>query len=386
MVAKSLAIQFEGSPEAHTRPVYRRLGLLNGLLIGLALALGAWAFDAIRVAGLPFPLAMLTILAGSLVLVALCGFAGWLTSRLAKSWLSAVLWFLTGIVATLVIGYQPYNGRTWVVWLADRRFWGLDVYPFTLPGTLAGLLVGGLLILLALTVLGLLQNYRLEGMVRELGSNERLTRGVWFRLLWPLPLVALATLVTAGSIENPAVQAVSIIHEVIEVGRTFEGDEGDLFQLGQERGISYSAIRGVRDQLTEQYTLGIGEVNAGTSTVVVVAHFDNGAWINCRVVAGQANFCEDASRPYTTGLIELINGVVAAEDCRNCQPQASEEWQNWLQERQASLGEVPRITRLAQWGGEVLMRVESSAGDMAIECWFTGLQPVQLRSCEEVGS
>jgi hypothetical protein len=329
---------------------------------------------------------MLTILAGSLVLVFICGFAGWLTSRLAKSWLSAVLWFLTGMVATLVIGYQPYNGRTWMVWLADRRFWGLDVYPFTLEGTLAGLLVGGLLILLALTVLGLLQNYRLEGMVRELGSKERLTRGVWFQLLWPLPLVALATLVTAGSIENPAVQAVSIIHEVIEVGRTFEGDEGDLFQLGQEQGVSYSAIRGVRDQLTEQYTLGIGAVNAGTSTVVVVAHFDNGAWINCRVVAGQANFCEDASRPYTTGLVELMNGVEAAEDCRNCQPEASEEWQSWLRERATALGEQPQFTRIAQWGSEVLMRVESTTGDVAIECWFTGLQPVQLRSCEEVGS
>jgi hypothetical protein len=221
-------------------------------------------------------------------------------------------------------------------------------------------------------------------MVRELGSNERFTRGVWFQLLWPLPVVALTALLTAGSIENPGVQSVSVIHEVIEVGRSFEGDEGDLFQLGQEQGVSYSAIRGVRDQLTENYTLGIGDVNPGTSTVIVVAHFDNGAWVNCRVIAGQANFCEDASRPYTTGLIELVQGVPAAEDCRNCQPQASEQWQSWLRDRQVALGERPQATRLAQWGSEVLMRVESATGDAAIECWFTGVQPVQLRRCEEV--
>ena len=40
-------------PEQHTRPAYRRLGLLNGLLIGLALGLGAWALEIVRVARLP---------------------------------------------------------------------------------------------------------------------------------------------------------------------------------------------------------------------------------------------------------------------------------------------------------------------------------------------
>jgi hypothetical protein len=379
-----LAFPFESAPEAHTRRVYRRLGLLNGLLIGLALALGAWGVETIRTLGLPYPLALPTLWLSSLALLVLCAVAGWLTSRLAKTWLSTVLWFMTGIVVALIIGYQPYNGRTWMVWLADPRFRGLDIFPYTLGGTIAGLILGGLLIQLVLTVLGIVQHYRLEGMVRELGSHEQLNRRVWFQLLWPLPLVALTTLVTASSMDNPAAEAASIIHEVIEVGRTFEGDQADLFQLGLEQGVSYGAIGGVRDQLTETYTLGVGAVNPETSTVVVVAHFDNGAWINCRVIAGQANFCEDASRPYTTGLVELIQGVPAAEDCRNCQPEASEQWQSWLRDRAVALGERPQVTRLAQWGSEVLMRVESATGDAAIECWFTGLQPVQLRSCEEV--
>jgi hypothetical protein len=375
---------FESAPETHTRGAYRRLGLLNGLLIGLALALGAWGLDAARAVRLPFPLALPAFLLSALALLTLCAAVSWLTSWLARTWLSMILWFLTGVLVMLIIGYQPFNGRTWTVWLADRRFYGLDVYPYTLQGTIAGLIIGGLFILLILTILGIFQNYRLENMVRELGASERLTRRTWFQLLLPLPIVALVAQFTSGSIDNPAVESVSIIHEVIEVGRTFEGDEGDLFRLSQEQGVGYSAIRGVRDQLTENYTLGIGDVNPTTSTAVVVAHFDNGAWVNCRVIAGQANFCEDASPPYTTGLVELIQGLPAAEDCRNCRPEASEEWQDWLRAQAVALGDRPQVTRLAQWGSEVLMRVESPAGDAAIECWFTGIQPVRLRSCVEV--
>lgn len=386
MVAKSLAIQFDSAPEAHTRKRYQQLGLLNGLLIGLALALGAWAQEAIGTIGLPYPLALPTLLVSALALIIFCAVVGWLTSRLARTWLTSICWFLAGVIVTLVIGFQPYTGRTWTIWLADTRFWGLNVFPYQAQGTLAGLIIGGFFVLLALTVLGIIQNYRLENMVGELGSARRFDRSIWIQLLWPVPVVFLVALITAGSIENPAAQSVGVIHEVIEVGRTFEGDEAELFQLSLEEGVSYSAIRGVRDQLTANYTLSIGDVNPATSSVIVVAHFDNGAWINCRVIAGQASFCEDASRPYTTGLVELINGIAAAEDCRNCQPQASAEWTSWLRARQPSLGDAPQVTRVAQWGSEVLMRLESATGDAAVECWFTGLQPVQLRSCEEVGS
>ena len=42
--------------ESHERPTYPRLGALNGFLIGLALALGAWVGEAISLAQLPIRL------------------------------------------------------------------------------------------------------------------------------------------------------------------------------------------------------------------------------------------------------------------------------------------------------------------------------------------
>ena len=55
--------------EPHERPSYRRLGTLNGLLIGLALALGAWVSEALSLAQLPIRLQHPSLVLGSLILI-----------------------------------------------------------------------------------------------------------------------------------------------------------------------------------------------------------------------------------------------------------------------------------------------------------------------------
>ena len=53
---------------------FRRLSLLNGLLIGLAFGLGAWGPEMLRVARLPVASYLPTLLLGMGLVVALCGF------------------------------------------------------------------------------------------------------------------------------------------------------------------------------------------------------------------------------------------------------------------------------------------------------------------------
>lgn len=67
--------------EAFERPSYRRIGLINGFLIGLALALGAWVGEAISLAQLPIQMPGPSLIIGSLLLIIICALAGWLTSR-----------------------------------------------------------------------------------------------------------------------------------------------------------------------------------------------------------------------------------------------------------------------------------------------------------------
>ncbi len=366
--------------DPHLRPGYRKVGLLNGVLIGLALALGSWGLEAWNLIRLPVPLAHGSLIVGTLFLTLLCGLSGWLTSRQDRVWLTTILWTVAGMIASLIIGYQPSIGRTSFVWLADRRFWGIPVYP--VPGdNYWAVVLGGLLVILVLLVLAILQGQRLESAQRELKDNGGMSGRSWWMLLVPLPIVAIAAWATASMILNPAASAANVVYDAIEVTR---GYEGDLFELGLERGSNYAALRPIQDQMTENYTLKIGEIDPDSSVAFVLVEFENGAWINCRTINDQLSFCYDASPPYTTGLASLISGEPVPEDCRFCLPGVKEETARWLRQQGDVLGDNLQIERLAQWGGYVLMGVRSEAGDQALECWFSSMSPVEIEHCETV--
>jgi hypothetical protein len=360
-----------------------RYGLLNGLLLGLGLALGVWTSDAIFLGMSHVRLVYPSMLLGTLALVLLGALAGWLAAWVAKAWASALIWVGAGALMVRVIGMVPYQGRSLTVWLADRRAWGLPIYPY---GEAAGVGVwlAGFFILLVLAFLGLLQPYRLEGVTSETDDEGRLGARGWFLLLLPVLLLVGVGLVADSMVNKPLRVAPQVVSEAITTGRTYEGD---LFALGLEKGVNYQAISGVREQMSEDYTLSIGSVDLGVSdTIMVVADFDNGAWINCRVASEQLSFCYDASLPYMQGLPAVIATGEVPADCPYCKFSVSDDWRGWLRDRAASFSAPPGVSRLAQWGSYVLVRAGSPGDDYAVECLFEGLSPVRLNRCWEVNS
>lgn len=366
------------APENHTLPAYRRLGLLNGLLIGLALGLGAWGLEMVRVARLPLPLAVPALLVGLLFTTLLGGFVGWLSARIARAVVTVILWVATGVVAMLAIGYAPFLGRSVVVWLSDPRFFGRQVFPSTLGGTTSGLILGGVLIFLMLGVLGLLQNHRLEGLVQEMRGGWLPSGRAWVALLLPLPIVFLVAMATNSVISNPASDAARTTHDAILRAQTIEGD---LREVPGVANTGLLSLRPVQDRIDGPFTLSIANVNAATSTVVIAATFDSGEWINCRVINDQLTFCYDAAPPFTTGLVSLVTGQPLPETCRGCTLDATDEAAAWLAERRAAFGPQPAVERLAQWGNTTLVRVTGET--IAAECWVEGLSPPVLTSCVE---
>jgi hypothetical protein len=366
-------------PDLNTLPAYRRLGLLNGLLIGLAVGLGAWAVEALRVSRLPVPLYLPTLFLGLVTVTLLGGLTGWITARLARPFVTVVMWVLMAVMSMYVIGYLPFQGRTLVVWLADPRFWGKPVFPYTLGGTNTGLLLGGLLLILVLGVLGILQGYRLENLVVETGRRRTLSGRAWLALVFPLPFVFLASLITQSVMANPAATAVELTHQGIS---GTQGFEGDFLELGTAGGVNFAALRGLEGKLNGDFTLGIGEVNTMTSTVIVTADFENGNRVNCRVINDQLVYCYDAEPAYNLTLHSLMTGEALPETCRDCDREASGEWGSWFAERHERLGENPRVERLAKWGSHTLIQVTGESG-FAVQCWFEGISPVQLTGCHE---
>lgn len=368
--------------EDNKRWIYRRLALLNGLFIGLALAAGAWGPEAIRVIRLPFQHYMPTLALGMGLVVVLSTFVGWLTGRFANTALAVILWLAIGAITILTMGYLGYYGRTLVVWLADSRFWGRDIYPYTVTdGTVLGLMFGGLLLFLVLGALALLQSYRLENLASNLGDKKRLDARTWVGLSWPMIMIVLTAYFTKNSMFDPAATAATAINDAVRTVQTYDGD---LTQLGQTTGVNYDALGSVRDQLGGRYTLNIAEIDPANSTVMVTLNFEDGGWIYCRIISDQLSYCYDASPPYTTGLQSLLTGVPVPEDCRSCEPQFEDEaLRGQVLALGQSLGDSVTLERVAQLGSHVLMRATGANG-RAVECWYEGVARTYLTSCTEV--
>ncbi len=372
---------FPPDHDVQTRRLSLRLGLRNGALIGLALALGAWAPDAILLSVSRVRLLYPSLLLGCLALLLLGGLGGWLAAWSGRAFVGGLIWLLVAGLMTWTIGHLPYEGRSLTVWLADRRSWGLPIYPFS-SAAQARMVMAGFFVVLLLVILGLIQDYRLEGVGSEMEADGRMSGRGWFSLFLPLPLVFGVGLIANNLVNSPLRMAPQLVHEAIRTGRTYPGD---LFELSLERGVNYNAISGVRDQMSAHYSLLIGEVELGAgNTIFVVADFDNGAWINCRVVADQLSFCYDASPPYYLGFAALLTTGETPEDCPRCTVKINDEQRAWFLAQSENFAGSPRLTRLAQWGSYVLVQAESPGSDYAVECLFNGLSLVRLERCWEV--
>jgi len=139
----------------------RRLGALSGGLTGLALAAGLWGPGALGLRLANMPLYYPSILLGGLGALVVGTLAGWLAARASRLLLAGLIWLAAAGLIMLMAGHLPFEGRTLLAWLADRRFWGLPIYPFD-DTAQTRLVVGSLLPALMLTALGLVQDYRLE--------------------------------------------------------------------------------------------------------------------------------------------------------------------------------------------------------------------------------
>jgi len=359
-----------------------RFGRFSGASLGLALGLGLWLPPILRLASVPLPLFALELALGfgALILIGLC--AGHISAWVDRSLASMVIWAGAGLLMDWVVGHLLFEGQTWLIWLLDSRFWGQVIYPST-AATQLRMGVAGFFFVLLLAIYGLLQSLRLDGLQTQLDERRRLTGGGWFQLLIVLiPALAVGVIVD-DILFKPVFAAPRVVHEAIQVARANDAD--DLFDLSLDSAINYNVLKGVHDQLDGPYTLQIGEIRLGLSSEFsIVADFENGAWLNCTLLADNLNNCYDMSAPYVRGFPALIATGNLPADCRACNIRVTPAQAADLDQRRAHLGLVPVVDVLAQRGSHVLMRATSASGDYAFDCFLVGISPVSLGTCRDV--
>lgn len=369
------------------RAGYTKLGAVNGLLIGLAAAAGFWLPKVFALSRLPLDFPYAGIILNVIFVAALCTLTGWLTSRINKIWLTLLLWLGTAVVVAISLGGMSLMGNNWYIWLTDPRFKGLPIYEWPARILWWYFVVGSFIFLFIIMLLALLQDYRLERAQVEMKANGRWSLRTFLSLSLPALFVVLGAYFIPDLISNAPREGLAYTQQGIEGSRSYTGD--DLFGYSLETGFNYSALEGVLPEIEGPYTLIAGEMDEAGSSFTAVAHFENGAWINCFVNidyinATYLNFCADASLPYTAGFAHLLTGQPIPETCRNCAIEIDDTWQNWLTDRAGQLTDSPQFEFVAQQGNYVLMRAASPDGNYAIECMFQGIKQVSLLYCEEM--
>ncbi len=368
-----------------TLPSFRRLGVVQGLLIGLAIAVGFWLPKMWIMARLPvwFPYGG-AILSGFAVLL-LASFAGWLSSTVRRPLFALLVWLGTAVLICVSLGMLPPIGQNWAVWLADDRFSGLTIVQSPDHLFWWSFVIAGFLMVALLPLMAILQNTNLVSVHQEVVNGHRFNKQVVFRLLLPALLAGFIGALFPDLTTSAPHEALVITNQAIQRVRDYDDE---LFQLSLDTGFNYNALNGVRDQLDGPYTLLVNEVVDSWSSAMITAHFDSGAWVNCRVNITQQDatyfsFCFDAAIPFTDGMNHLLYDNVPADSCRRCEVTAAATWQTWLQERAALFEAPPAWERVAQHGRFVIIEADTSQNSQ-ISCQLEGSEQVQLISCEEI--
>ena len=350
--------------------------------MGLALGLGLWLPPLLRLAGVPLRLFALELALGfgALILIGLC--AGLVSAWADRPPISLAIWVGAGLAMVWVVGRLLFEGQTWLIWLLDSRFWGAPIYPST-EATRLRMGLAGFFFVLLLAIYGLLQSLQLDGLQNQLDEGRRLIGQGYVQLLVALIPALIAGAIVDDILFKPIYAAPRVVHQAIQVARAADAD--DLFDLSLTSAINYNALRGVHDQLAGPYTLQFGEIRLGAANEFsIVAEFDSGAWLNCRLFADNLSNCSDMSPPYLRGFPSLIATGRLPGDCPACNIRVTPEQAADLDQRRARLGPDPAVEVLAQRGSHVLMRATSASGDYAFDCFVVGISPVSLGACSDV--
>ncbi|WP_420641157.1 hypothetical protein [Candidatus Leptofilum sp.] len=364
-------------------PSFRRLGLVQGLLIGLAIAIGFWLPKMMVMSRLPVWFPYGGAIVSGLAVLLLGGITGWLASYLRQPLLAMLVWLGAAVLICVSLGMLPPIGQNWTVWLADDRFSGLPVVQSPTHLFWWSYVIAGFLLLVVLPFLAIVQNTNLVQAHQELVHGRRLNKQVAFRLLLPALLAGFIGALFPDLTTSAPREALQVTDQAIQRVREYDGD---LFQLSLDTDFNYSALDSVADQLDGPYTLLVNEVDEAWSNAVITAHFESGAWVNCRVIISQEratyfSFCFDAGIPFSDGMNRLMLGNVLDDDCRRCGVTADATWQNWLQERATLFEESPVWERVAQHGRFVIIQAVTDQNSQ-ITCQLEGSEMVQLVSCE----
>ncbi len=323
-----------------------RMGLVFGLLAGLAYGLAVWGWNALQLWQAAAEPAWLMAGVSILLVTGVGGLVGWLCARIDNAFVAFLAWVTVGVLFSWLAMQTNYHLINRVVELLYPEFGGLHVYPLE---SFIRLFRGVMFVIIGFAsgLAGVFQLYLVEAAV-----NAGTTAGRVTIIIVNLVIFAAVGLISDYICQRPLREPlVSLAYSINEVkSAAAEGREPD--------GMSKRALKVLGERINRPYKMFSG-TNDPNSLISGSVHLDfGGEWAMCTVFEGVLSYCDLSEKIFAGRLRCLLDGGTQWA----CMIQVPEETQAELQAVSADLGDNPQIRVVRQMGDAVLLDLQGQAG------------------------
>jgi len=375
--------RFPGPIQFHkqeTRKLFVSAGTAYGLIFGLSFALLTWGYDGLLLASSAADLAWAKLFLGLPLAIAIGALTGRLAALSSSTAVFVTLWAMAGALLGIVAGHIPFDGGNLAAWLADRRLWGLGVFPYghsaAVRTTLIVITGAGLG-----TAVGFVESLAVQWAWDRATPDDRMSGSSWAVLFVCIPLVLSLAAVVDGLVNHPVRIPQQKVGELIELA------VAGAVEKAEARGLDYDAVKPFREMFSERYVVHLVEYDLeALYSAYADVTFDNGFVLRCATVGNTVVYCDDFSRKFAAWMDDLVHAGLYGE-----YRWLSARWQSlavddtvvaWLDAHSDQLSEAYEVNRTGQRGGWVFMSARFDTG-FEMTCRFHGIGPVRVDQCVE---
>jgi hypothetical protein len=348
------------------------IGLAFGLLMGIALVLGAWGSDASEMGKASAYLPWMRLVLGAALVIPLSGFVGWLVGKLDSAVMGMLFWFLVAVVFSFWAGHIPYEISSWWIGILLPDYKGLLIYPF------GGSAETRLWLVLMVSGVLLVIGGALSTLIIDAARTAALGLKQFLILLLGVPLFLVAGIFSDMMIQRPLRQPLTEVNDLIQFTLDHEGQTLDKQTL---REMHVGAVRSISALLHEPRQLALGDVDQDTlESARVFVDFD-GNWARCWVIAGQPSFCQPSDELYGDGFRCLWDAyVLEIDECDVKMQDPAREWFSAWQAYPGDLGSLQPESRVTSQLGKITF-LSVQIGQDTFECRLSNIPGLVLDVC-----
>lgn len=259
-----------------------RYGLLFGFLGGLVFALAAWGIDAVRLANAHAILPWGKLLIGGIPCVLLGALIGWLSLKIERVAVNALLWGMTGLAFAWFVGYSPFRGATSLLESVDSSVTPLVQY--TVSNNLQGRIQ---FISIIISITFILASILLFHFIEVSSTASR-----WLERLWPIVAWSLffaiaglaADTLLHGRLRTPLIVTDDTIQFILD-------HKNNHIDGTVARAMHLRALDPVKELLHQPRRLILADYDDTIVQVNVLIDFD-GTWVRCSMLDNQLGVCK----------------------------------------------------------------------------------------------